>query len=90
MDKQLFDEAKKLQEKIDSLTTRHKQLQSAIDRGLSHGCGAKATVTYTPGSCSSERAVLIFDKEVIKQALICEFDIVGRTLGLLEEEFKNL
>jgi hypothetical protein len=87
MEKELFDKAAKLQEKIKLKKDRLRRLKHAVEYG---GCGMKAVVEYTPGGCRNSTHAHIFDKEVIKQALICEKDVVEREVQLLEEEFDSL
>ena len=87
MEEEDYKKAKKIQDEIIKLTTRYNNITHALERG---GCGMKAEISYTPGHSFSKRTAIIFNKEVIKQALICEQDVVKRELDLLKEEFQNL
>jgi len=87
MDKEVFNIGKELDKKITDLLSRKKSLEQAIDRG---GCGMKATITYTPGSCSYKKETYVLDKDIIKKSLKEELHLIEYRLSDLQQKFDNL
>lgn len=87
MDKEVFNIGKELDKKITDLLSRKRSLEEAIDKG---GCDMKATVTYTPGSCRYKKETYVLDKDIIKESLKKELQLVEYRLADLQQKFDNL
>lgn len=83
MDKELFDKAKKIQDKMLKLAER----ANALIYGLKYGCNVKAEIT---GGCHRKVNALIMDKDVIHVAMKSELKIIQKEMDALKVEFENL
>lgn len=87
MDKEVFNKGKELDKQITDLLGRKRSLEQAIDSG---GCVMKATITYTPGCCSYKKETYVLDKDIIKQSLKSELQLIEYRLADLQQKFDNL
>jgi SpoVK/Ycf46/Vps4 family AAA+-type ATPase len=85
MDELKFKEAKKLQEKINTLKFRQRGFEEALK-----ACSISAVLTYSTGSFSRKNEVSLYDKEGIDDLIKKEYDSITLEILDLEKEFKNL
>jgi hypothetical protein len=85
MEEKHFNEAKELQEQINTFKFRQRKLEAALK-----SCSISAEINYLTEPFSRKSEVFLYDKESIRDLIKKEHDSITLAIVDLEKEFKNL